>query len=644
MTSGTQKKTGSRSTWRNCPRPDAGRRLRPANAPTVAARIGAHDHITTRSSPSRRVTLLSRASEKFLIGQSRKFLLTAENWKDGTNRDEPGGTRLAGVAEAGAGRCCHAAARRREDRGQRPAGAKIAGAHEDRWRRGCRARTTGPVVEPADRRADAGACRGVAEAAGVARLRTDVRQPAVGEAARHRGQQGDGARMDGGGRAMEGATAQTRREAFLATATERLRRVSAVGHVESRLAGRQRRSGALPGEVDRRCHQPQWGTVRAARRDSGEHGRAVAVRGRQRADGGSVDGQGGDLHGAATGQGKRPAAAGGGPLDAVRPRPERVGNRLDTGVLAASQGEGGAKLRHRPGPAGEAPAPGQGEDPAGCQQVSGSGVLARVERALRTDARRSGGHASSADAADRFGECAEPCRATRSEQRLHVFVRGPEVSDRADGREDRNAGKEPANRTTSERRAQGAVRRSVCGSERVRSEGASGAEAGREAGAQRSQSGRQKRLDGRLLRTPWAGVVASGAHRQREELRARGDSQSGTPGKSGPAGFAFSCPKPPLGSFTKAIGLGSSMPSWRSGNTHGFCVTGEHSPIASEPTPSRRLWAAAPGATPARRIEHTTGGRGGHSKPERSTLLESGTFYFALTPRLDVPVSFCSYV
>src|ERR1035438_2429338 len=91
MTSGTQKKTGSRSTWRTCPRPDAGRRLRPANAPTVAARIGAHDHITTRSSPSRRVTLLSRQSEKFLIGQSRKFLLTAENWKDGTNRDEPGG-------------------------------------------------------------------------------------------------------------------------------------------------------------------------------------------------------------------------------------------------------------------------------------------------------------------------------------------------------------------------------------------------------------------------------------------------------------------------------------------------------------------------------------------------------------------------
>src|ERR1035441_5686004 len=53
---------------------------------------------------------MSRQSEKFLIGQSRKFLLTAEDWKDGTNRNEPGGTRLAGVAEACAGRCRDAAA------------------------------------------------------------------------------------------------------------------------------------------------------------------------------------------------------------------------------------------------------------------------------------------------------------------------------------------------------------------------------------------------------------------------------------------------------------------------------------------------------------------------------------------------------
>src|SRR5689334_5181560 len=50
---------------------------------------------------------------------------------------------------------------------------------------------------------------------------------------------------------------------------------------------------------------------------------------------------------------------------------------------------------------------------------------------------------------------------------------------------------------------------------------------------------------------------------------------------------------------------GSTKPSWRSGNTHGFCVTGGHPPIASEPTPSPRLWAAAPGATLVRLCEHT---------------------------------------
>jgi len=47
---------------------------------------------------------VSRQCEKFLIGQSRKLPLTVENWKYGTNRDEPGGTRLAGVAEESARR------------------------------------------------------------------------------------------------------------------------------------------------------------------------------------------------------------------------------------------------------------------------------------------------------------------------------------------------------------------------------------------------------------------------------------------------------------------------------------------------------------------------------------------------------------
>src|SRR5664279_1275421 len=128
---------------------------------------------------------MSRQSEKFLIGQSRKFLLTAENWKDGTNRNEPGGTRLARVAEACAGRCRDTAVGGGEDGRKRPLGAKVAETHGGRWRRRCRARTAGPVVEPADRRADAGASHRTAEAAGVARLRTDVRERAVGQATRH---------------------------------------------------------------------------------------------------------------------------------------------------------------------------------------------------------------------------------------------------------------------------------------------------------------------------------------------------------------------------------------------------------------------------------------------------------------------------
>ena len=40
-------------------------------------------------------------SEKFLIGQSRKFLSTALRLKDGTDCDEPRGTGQTGVAEAG---------------------------------------------------------------------------------------------------------------------------------------------------------------------------------------------------------------------------------------------------------------------------------------------------------------------------------------------------------------------------------------------------------------------------------------------------------------------------------------------------------------------------------------------------------------
>src|ERR1700692_321217 len=110
---------------------------------------------------------VTRQSEKFLIGQSRKFLLTAKNWKGGTNRDEPGGTRLAGMAKEGAGRGGHAARGGRKGGSQRSLCAEAVGAHEDPCRRGCGARSTRPHVEPAGRRADAGASHRVAETGGV---------------------------------------------------------------------------------------------------------------------------------------------------------------------------------------------------------------------------------------------------------------------------------------------------------------------------------------------------------------------------------------------------------------------------------------------------------------------------------------------
>src|SRR5689334_6448658 len=71
---------------------------------------------------------------------------------------------------------------------------------------------------------------------------------------------------------------------------------------------------------------------------------------------------------------------------------------------------------------------------------------------------------------------------------------------------------------------------------------------------------------------------------------------------------------------------------WRFGNTHGFCVTGGLPPIASEPTPSPRLWATPPGATRAGLCEHTMRADRRLSIPELSTLAGIGTFYFGPTP------------
>src|SRR6266478_1214125 len=87
---------------------------------------------------------MSRPSEKFLVEPSRKFLLTAARLKDGTNRDEPRGTRQAGVVEASERRKREPAGSSPEDGCERPVGADPAEAHEETRRYRGRARTAGP--------------------------------------------------------------------------------------------------------------------------------------------------------------------------------------------------------------------------------------------------------------------------------------------------------------------------------------------------------------------------------------------------------------------------------------------------------------------------------------------------------------------
>ncbi len=171
-------------------------------------------------------------------------------------------------------------------------------------------------------------------------------------------------------------------------------------------------------------------------------------------------------------------------------------------------------------------------------------------------------------------------------------------------------------RTPFERRTQSSVGRSVCGGERVRCQGAVGGEAGREASSPRSQSRRQERLDERLLPTSWAGVVAGGAYGQREDL-----SGSSMGSQSVTRFYAQS-----LGSGVSPKAFGRPIQESPPGD-----VTGGLLPAAF----GANSVASALGSSARRdldlRVEHITGGRGEHSKPERSTFLGSRTFYFALT-------------
>src|SRR6266480_341384 len=97
-------------------------------------------------------SMVSRQSDKFLIGQSRKFLLTADGLKDGTNRDEPRGTGLAGVVEAGPRRSGDATVCVRANGGYGSMGPQAARQDERRRRWSGSPRTAREGVESADRR------------------------------------------------------------------------------------------------------------------------------------------------------------------------------------------------------------------------------------------------------------------------------------------------------------------------------------------------------------------------------------------------------------------------------------------------------------------------------------------------------------
>ena len=129
------------------------------------------------------------------------------------------------------------------------------------------------------------------------------------------------------------------------------------------------------------------------------------------------------------------------------------------------------------------------------------------------------------------------------------------------------------------------------------------------------------------ITTPGATASGCGASLTAQRLPCGGDRRWSL--KPHLEGALFESPKPQLGEFHQSNGSRPNGPSWRSGNTHGFCVTGGVPPIASEPTPSPRLWAASPGATPARLCEHYHVGPQLPANSELSTWLASGTFYLA---------------
>jgi hypothetical protein len=137
------------------------------------------------------------------------------------------------------------------------------------------------------------------------------------------------------------------------------------------------------------------------------------------------------------------------------------------------------------------------------------------------------------------------------------------------------------------------------------------------------------------------------------ETRRRNEEQQGTPGKTGPAIFAFYSPRPPLlrGS-TKESMRSKLKPSQKPKPSEGDRVTTLRGSVADAFFGASPVVASALGirlgATPRGRHQRTTASPGPGSEWDISTLLGIGHFYFALTGdrgflnramKLNVPAS-----
>src|SRR5215471_7108175 len=125
----------------------------------------------------------------------------------------------------------------------------------------------------------------------VRRIRADLSVGVSAQEARDQGEQGDGAAVDDAGQVVAGEEDESQGRPHLAAAPEPVRRAGAMGHQRARLAGGTRRE-TVPDRDDRRRYQPTFCTVCAERFHSREHAAAVGVRGKLRAAGGILHGQG----------------------------------------------------------------------------------------------------------------------------------------------------------------------------------------------------------------------------------------------------------------------------------------------------------------------------------------------------------------